>query len=79
MSKASTDYQSAHSEEARVGGPVVDYKADVAPGTDLVKWHCNRDQVFVVFASIPDNYKSPATNVCCKTKKSMVLHGMLRQ
>ena len=41
----------------------------MASRTDLVKWHCNSDQVFVGFASIPDNHKSPATNFCCKTKK----------
>ena len=56
-----------------VGGPeeiIQLYKADVAAGTDLAKWHCNNGQVFVVFASIPDNYNSPATNVGCKTKKA---------
>jgi len=62
-----------HSWVSTLGGPeeiIQLYKADVAAGTDLVKWHCNSDQVFVVFASIPYNYESPATNFCCKTKKA---------
>ena len=56
-------------EAAKLGGPVDIYKTDVASRTTQAKAACNSGLGLVVFASIPDNYKSPATNFCCKTTK----------